>query len=778
VTARQKIGVALARLGERDGLARIAAFVAVFAALASLFDIVATAAFGTEAGILGQAGPGRIAAYFLCLALVFLFLRTGPRPSEIGLRGSAGWRGVVARGWLFGIGGYLAYALLLRTGGAVEFRAPKSLVAFAGAVPLCAVAGLGIATAEEIIFRGFLLRTAAGALPRWPAIVVTGILFGFFHDLANPGDLLAEPADRMLFGGVFCLHLLLCASAIRTRSLHLGIGIHSGLVFGEALFRRLRLFDVADDESWFLGLDGDPRRGFIAWGLFIASALLIPWLMGKRAMGAVTGRAAIQFAPAAPGWLVRLVDRVASIGRRREFACWVAIAALAVAVRLWVLGAIPFALAHDGSASIFDAASALPKSAPRGGWLITGIVGFLAQGQSALCPLVWLQHGAVLLGLCSLFVALRRMLGPWAFLPLAACALGCSLHGMPVYVAHHVLPGAFQFALNALAISSWAMRLAGGGPALAFASALFASAQGFNAFLAWPLVAAIVLRELFVRGGPVTRSLGTALAVAGAALPIIVAAFLAPASPRSYLNPTPQAPSILASVAHLDPALTRAPPKVRDALAPLLKETPGMSRDKRRSHFGGAVSRALIELEPDPSRRDALCLELALGIAAEKPLAVARTWSRQTCMLLCRGSDNISYPGESDLRRTARYTRRAEDGPAMEIHQMATELLPKFEGRQPGHAPEVLVWFLLILPPILATTLLLAAALCIGPSNSRWLAAGCLAIWLPALFRFSVMDDISGRVIVGLLPIAMLTLSATATLGCRAAVDALRGPRQ
>jgi hypothetical protein len=147
-------------------------------------------------------------------------------------------------------------------------------------------------------------------------------------------------------------------------------------------------------------------------------------------------------------------------------------------------------------------------------------------------------------------------------------------------------------------------------------------------------------------------------------------------------------------------------------------------------------------------------------------------------MLLCRGSDNINYPGESDLRRTARYTRRAEDGPAMEIHQRATELLPKFEGRQPGHAPEVLVWFLLILPPILATTLLLAAAVCVGPPHFRWLAAGCLAIWLPALFRFSVMDDISGRAIVGLFPIAMLTLSATTALGCRAAVGSLRGPRQ
>ncbi len=762
-------------LGARDGLVRIAAFVAAFAILIAPPDFAARCLFGAGAGLLGHTGPGRLVVCGLLLGLALLFNRALPRPLPFGLRAFPGWRGLVGRGWVFGIAGYLIYALLMRCGGAVEFRAPRSWPDVAGAIPTCALAGLAIATVEEVIFRGFLLRTAAGALPRWPAVIVTGILFAFFHDLANPGDLLTEPADRMLFGGVFCLHVLLCASAIRTRSLHLGIGIHAGLVFGEALFRKLRLFDVVNDDSWFLGLDGDPRRGFFAWGLFLASVLLIPRLMGARAGAGIAAREPVAFAPGGPGWLVSLVDRLGAIGPRGEFACWLAVAVAAIATRAWMAVAIPLALVHDGSLSALRTLTETPVLEPRGGWLFTGVLALLAPSGPALVTLVWAQHATVLLALGAMFFALRVTLGRWATIPLAACALGCCLHGMPIYLAHTILPGALQFALTALAISLWALRLAGWPSFFAFAAALAASLQGVNALLSWPLVATILLHEL-IAPRPTMQRLATAgCAALGAALPIVIAACLAPPAPRSFLNPSPQIPFIYASIAHLDTELDDAPPDARKALAPLLQGTPGMSPAERTTHFHSTVYRTLNHLRPDPTERDALCMRLARDILARKPLAACAAWSRQIRALLCRGSDNVDYPGEPDLRRTARYTQKRTEGPAAEIHRRASALLPRFEGRHPAGAPEWLVWFLAILPPILATTTILVACLAARSRLWRWLAIGCLAFWLPALIRFGLLDEAGGRDIVGLLPIAMLTLSAAIAAACRATADCLRG---
>jgi len=744
-----------------------------FAVLTFLLNIVAIAAFGPGADILGHTGPGRIVVYVIALVLAFFFTRASAPPMALGLGRIPLWKNTIARGWLFGIAGYLAYALIMFLGGAVEFKAPRSPADIAAAIPLCAISGFGIAVAEEIVFRGFLLRAAALQLPRWPAIALTGIAFGFFHELASPGDLLAEPADRMLFGGVFCLHLLLAAAAIRTRSLHLGIGIHSGLVFGEALFRKLRLFDVANDDSWFLGLDGDPRRGFLSWALFIAATILIPRIMGRRAMEHSADRPPIHFAQSAPACIIRSIDVVGSIGKRREWAWWALIASLAVVIRLIVVAEIPFALAHDGTVPILKTDLSAPDQRPMRGWLLPILVGIVGDGDTALAPIIWLQHGAVLLGLCSLFVALRTLLGKWSFLPLAACALGCAVHGLPVYLAQHLLPGAFQFALNALAISLWAMRVGGGGAWLAFASALFAGVQGFNAFTTWPLIAIMVIHEIAMRRRPDSRSAGLALALAGAALPILGGWFVFHISPVSYLKQPHQGRALLSLVAHLDASLTADPnaPSARAAQSAPPAQVPDANR---AGHFA-RIYRRVSEEEPDAGRRDQRCLRLAVAIMTQRPAAALGAWRHRLYALICRGSENISYPGESELNRTARYTARSDRDPTMAMHRMATERLPKFENRKPRRAPELSVWFMLILPPILATTLLLAMAALVGPPARRWFAIGCLSIWIPALFRLSLVSNISARDVAGLVAITMFIVPASVALMLRAAVASLRG---
>lgn len=752
MTPGRSIVDAIRRACASDGLGRITASVIVFAAAIFLLNGLAITALGLDDGILGHTGPGRIVVYLIGLALALFFQRVAANPLPLGFGRIVFGPRIISRGFLFGIAGYFTYALMMWAAGAVEFRSPKSIADVAAAVPVCAVSGLGIATVEEIIFRGFLLRSAAGALPRWPAIILTGILFGFFHELANPGDLLAEPADRMLFGGVFCLHLLLSAAAIRTRSLHLGIGIHSGLVFGEALFRRLRLFDVADDNSWFLGLDGDPRRGFLSWALFLGATLLIPRIMGRSAMAAVADRKPISFAPAAPPWLTRSLDRLASIGNRGEWAWWAAIACLAVAIRAFMVVDIPLALSHDGSASLLSSGAAFEERPPRG-WLMPVLVRSFSDGETALLPLVCFQHVAVILGLALLFLALRSLLGKGSLLPLAACAAGCAVHGLPIYLSHHVLPGALQFALNALAISLWALRLTGGGSWLAFASAFTAAIQGFNGFITWPLIAVILTREIASSPPGRPKFAGVASALVGGALPVIGGWLILQIHPVSYIRSVPIGRLALSTVAHLGPEISPA-----DRAAAFQR-----------------LYRPLAEQETDPERRNRLCLKTAWGLAKDNPRGAFRSWRSQIYALLCRGSDNISYPGETDLRRTARYTAKATGGPAMAMHHGAGERLPRFLHRTPMRAPEISVWFFLVMPPFVATSLCLILGACMGSAAWRWLAVGCLAIWVPAVFRLSLSNDVAARDVAGLTAVAMFVVSAAMAMTARAMVSSLRG---
>ena len=183
MTAPRRVDCALVRTCARNGLGAIVAFMTAFAVLTFLLNIVAIAAFGPGADILGHTGPGRIVVYVIALVLAFFFTRASAPPMALGLGRIPLWKNTIARGWLFGIAGYLAYALIMFLGGAVEFKAPRSPADIAAAIPLCAISGFGIAVAEEIVFRGFLLRAAALQLPRWPAIALTGIAFGFFHEL-------------------------------------------------------------------------------------------------------------------------------------------------------------------------------------------------------------------------------------------------------------------------------------------------------------------------------------------------------------------------------------------------------------------------------------------------------------------------------------------------------------------------------------------------------------------------------------------------------------------
>ena len=266
-------------------IAKITAFLAVFAGAIVLIHYGALFIFGKDPGLLAHHGPGQFTFYALFILNVFLFQRYVNKASvvSLGLKRFEGWRRVFLKGWLAGMAAFLGYCFLLNAFGVVEFQIkswPKFWLNFPVAI-LVACSAFLVALTEDVLFRGFFLQTLLKDLPKWPSIVLTGILFGFFHKLNRVSDFWTLPEDAMLFGGIFCLNILLCQAFFQARSLYLPIGIHSGLVFAKMAVKKLRLVHVLENGSYWFGLDGDPRRGFLAWGLFLAGVFVLQFLAAR-----------------------------------------------------------------------------------------------------------------------------------------------------------------------------------------------------------------------------------------------------------------------------------------------------------------------------------------------------------------------------------------------------------------------------------------------------------------------------------------------------------------
>src|ERR1039457_1991661 len=92
---------------------------------------------------------------------------------------------------------------------------------------LALLSALASAVFEEVIFRGFLFRLAAGLGGNWTALGVTSALFGLAH-IANPGATWASALAVAIEAGI-----LLGAAYAASGSLWLPIGIHAGWNFAE-----------------------------------------------------------------------------------------------------------------------------------------------------------------------------------------------------------------------------------------------------------------------------------------------------------------------------------------------------------------------------------------------------------------------------------------------------------------------------------------------------------------------------------------------------------------
>ncbi len=260
-------------------LFKIISFVFVFFAIIWLLDFVLSSIFHKDTDLLLHHGIGQITFYVLFILNVYLFQTYVNQENfmSLGLKPYPGVWTTFLKGWLAGVLAFVFYTLLMKISGVIDLQAKYSIGRIVTAF-LVAFSAFGIALTEEILFRGFFLQTLLKDLPKWVAIVITGIMFVLFHDLAKVSNFWTVPKHMMLAGGLFCLNILLCFAYLKSGSLYLPVAIHSGLVFSKIFFRKMKMIHILSN-SYLFGIDGDARRGLLAWLLFLSGIFILKYLI-------------------------------------------------------------------------------------------------------------------------------------------------------------------------------------------------------------------------------------------------------------------------------------------------------------------------------------------------------------------------------------------------------------------------------------------------------------------------------------------------------------------
>ncbi len=263
-------------------LLKVTGFILVFATIIWLLEFTISFVFHKNADLLIHHGIGQLTFYILFVLNVFIFQTYVNKESflSLGLKPYPGWIQSFLKGWAVGVFAFVFYTVLTKLFGVINFRDrwgfEQMITAF-----FVAFSAFGIALTEEILFRGFFFQTLLKDLPKWAAIVITGIIFVLFHDLANVSNFWSVPKHMMLAGGLFCLNVLLCFAYLKSGSLYLPIAIHSGLIFGKIFFRKMKIIEVLDPNSYLFAIDGDARRGIMAWLLFLGGIFVLKYLVSQ-----------------------------------------------------------------------------------------------------------------------------------------------------------------------------------------------------------------------------------------------------------------------------------------------------------------------------------------------------------------------------------------------------------------------------------------------------------------------------------------------------------------
>jgi membrane protease YdiL (CAAX protease family) len=245
---------------------RFAIFVAILFGFQAVLGAILSAAKVKDEGFApGPLAISELVGFVILLVVTSIMLRIDRR-SSLAAYGIA-LRGAVVRrfgaGFLWGLLAVAAIVGAIAACGGVHYAGFRySGAALAGMVVLWLLANLGIGLSEELLFRGYPLRTLSDGLGFWPGAILLSLIFGALHFFTKPFETWVDFASVGLIG------LFLCFALRRTGDLSWAIGFHAG-------------FDFAQ-----LGLFAGPNSG--NGGVPVAQSLLVPswsgpqWLTGGK----------------------------------------------------------------------------------------------------------------------------------------------------------------------------------------------------------------------------------------------------------------------------------------------------------------------------------------------------------------------------------------------------------------------------------------------------------------------------------------------------------------
>lgn len=198
--------------------------------VAALFATVLTAA-GAAALVPGPLGPvvAGVTAVLVAFALAAALARFVDRRPVDGLR--LRWDRWAPVSVLAGVVASLlagAAAVLLAVPVGAVTAGPGPLPEWVGAVPVVLVSAFLVqGIPEEVLFRGYLVRTAGDRLPLWGVVVLSSVLFGSLHVLSRSGaDTVSEQALYVVMA--VGLGALASAARLASGSVWAAVGVHGG----------------------------------------------------------------------------------------------------------------------------------------------------------------------------------------------------------------------------------------------------------------------------------------------------------------------------------------------------------------------------------------------------------------------------------------------------------------------------------------------------------------------------------------------------------------------
>jgi membrane protease YdiL (CAAX protease family) len=195
--------------------------------LKQLLAVAAVAFVGGQAvaAVQGNAILALVLGLATAVLAVFVYVRVvrwseRRAPEEVAAKGAVTATG---RGVLIGVGMFVAVIANIALMGGYRVDGMGSVSGAVGLFGFMAAA----AVTEELLFRGILFRITEERFGTWPALALTGLLFGLSHLLNKDASLWGAIAIAVEAGG------MLAAAYAATRTLWVPIGLHFGWNFAQ-----------------------------------------------------------------------------------------------------------------------------------------------------------------------------------------------------------------------------------------------------------------------------------------------------------------------------------------------------------------------------------------------------------------------------------------------------------------------------------------------------------------------------------------------------------------